>query len=65
MLNDYVRNHMSMAVQTIDHECSLLQSARCMCNQHIHRLVVLDHDRPIGIITSLDLIAAFLATVEE
>ncbi len=64
--HDLVRRHMTPAVQTIGKDTSLLQAARCMCCEHIHRLVVIDGQaRPIGILTSLDLVATLIAVVEE
>ena len=66
VLNDLVANHMSPAVQTINQTATLLQAARCLCGEHIHRLVVIDNTgTPVGILSSLDVVAAFVATVEE
>lgn len=63
---DLVSCHMSPAVQTIGENCSLLEAARYICNEHIHRLVVLDeHGTPVGILSSLDLVSAFIAAIEE
>lgn len=63
--HDLVRRHMTPAVQTIDKKCSLLQAARCMCAEHLHRLIVIDDNSvPVGVLTSLDLIAALVAAVE-
>ena len=37
-----------------------------MCQQHIHRLIVLDEqDHPVGILSSLDIVAAMVAVFEE
>jgi CBS-domain-containing membrane protein len=64
--HDLVRSHMTPAVQTIGESTSLLQAARCLCREHIHRLIVVDEsDRPVGILTSLDLVATLIAVVEE
>ncbi len=63
---DLVREHMSPAVQTINHMASLVNAARVMCREHIHRLVIIDEDeRPVGMVSSLDLVAAMVAAVEE
>ena len=61
-----VRRLMSPAVQTIDRGASLLQAARIMSLEHIHRLVALD-DRgvPAGVLTTLDIVAAVLAAADE
>lgn len=68
VLHDLVRRHMTPAVQTVDRKCSLLQAARCMGAEHMHRLIVIDESGvPVGIITSLDLIAVVVdaATTEQ
>ncbi|MCG8585360.1 MAG: CBS domain-containing protein [Pirellulales bacterium] len=52
-----VDNHMSMPVQTISCDADLIEAARIMHHEHIHRLIVLDgQGRPVGVISSLDLI---------
>jgi CBS domain-containing protein len=63
---DRVSEHMSPAVQTISETASLINAARVMCREHIHRLVIIDSDdRPVGLVSSLDLVAALVAAVEE
>ena len=64
--HDLVRSHMSPAVQTMDQSAPLLTAARCMCQQHVHRLIIIDaKGAPVGILTSLDLVAAMISTVED
>ncbi len=64
--HDLVRRHMSQAVQTIDELAPLLQAARCMCREHVHRLIVLDkRGAPVGILSSLDLVAAMISDDSE
>ncbi|TWU29744.1 CBS domain-containing protein [Bythopirellula polymerisocia] len=66
MGHDLVCRRMSSAVQTISENTSLLTAARCLCNEHIHRLVVLDkNNKPVGVLSSLDLVATLIAIVEE
>jgi len=61
-----VRQHMSPAPQTIKPDQPLVDAARYMLGEHIHRLVVLDESaHPVGVITSLDLIAALVNSVDE
>lgn len=61
-----VRNVMSDAVQTVEADSPLLNAARCLCLEHIHRVIVVDREvRPIGILTSLDIVAAVVNAVEE
>ncbi|MCE9553988.1 MAG: CBS domain-containing protein [Planctomycetes bacterium] len=63
---DMVANFMSPAVQTVRPTATLMEAARVMCTAHIHRLVVLDgQGRPVGIVSSLDLVAALVKAVEE
>ena len=62
---DLVRQHMSPAVQTIDENALLLTAAKCMCREHVHRLIVVDsRGAPKGILTSLDLIGAMVTALE-
>jgi CBS-domain-containing membrane protein len=64
--NDRVDAHMSPVVQTISPKAGVIQAARMLCGEHIHRLMVLDDDqRPVGVLSSLDLLAAMIAAVEE
>lgn len=64
--HDLVRSHMTPAVQTLAATCPLVAAARCMCHEHIHRLIVVDdHAKPVGVLTSLDLVATLIAVVEE
>ena len=64
--DDVVSSHMSPLVQTISNEATILSAARVMCNEGIHRLVVVDdRDRPIGIVSTLDLVASMVAAIEE
>jgi predicted transcriptional regulator len=63
---DMVRKHMTVAVQTIHRERPLLEAARMMCSQHVHRLIVVDDSqRPAGVISSLDMAAVLLKLAEE
>ena len=63
---DSVATHMSALVQTVEASQPLTQAARLMCENHIHRLVVLDRQgHPAGMLTSLDIVAAMINAVEE
>lgn len=66
-LNDnLVKTHMSSVVRTVDAHRTLIDAARAMCDDHIHRLVVVDEaHRPVGIISTLDILAAMVAAIEE
>jgi CBS-domain-containing membrane protein len=62
----YVSALMTTAVQSVRPEVSVLMAARMMCAEHIHRLPVLDHDdRPIGVVSTMDIVAALVNAVEE
>jgi CBS-domain-containing membrane protein len=66
-LNDnLVGTHMSPIVQTVSEESAVLDAARIMCREGIHRLVVVDgRKHPVGIVSTLDLVAAMVAAIEE
>ncbi len=66
VVHDSVKLHMTASVQTINENCTLVQAGRYMCEEHIHRLVVVDRQsRPMGIVSSLDLVSAMIHAVEE
>lgn len=54
---DEVQQQMSTCLQTITEAESLYQASIVMCEQQIHHLVVLsDSQRPIGILSALDIL---------
>lgn len=54
-----VRNYMSGNIVTVEPSVLITGVARRMLNAHIHRVIVLDEERrPIGIVTSTDILAA-------
>ena len=64
--DDRVESHMSPVIQTLSPQAPLMNAARSMCNQHIHRLIIVDENqRPVGIVSSLDVVAAVVAAIEE
>ena len=63
---DKVRSHMTTAVQSIAPAATMLAAANVMTAQHVHRLIVLDaQGRPIGVISTMDIVAALLNAMEE
>ena len=55
---DEIQRHMTRSLQTIEQTQSLRFAARVMREQRIHHLVVLDDSqRPIGILSSLDILS--------
>jgi CBS-domain-containing membrane protein len=61
-----VRRYMTTAVQTVSIDTPLLEASEIMCSEHIHRLIVLnERSVPIGIITTLDVVAALTQAADE
>lgn len=59
---DLVGSYMAPGVQCVEPTATLAEAARIMCAQRVHQLPVLDaHSHPVGIVTSLDILAAALA----
>jgi CBS domain-containing protein len=60
---DEVRNHMTADPVTVRPTTPVSDLARLMLDAHIHRLIVVDgKGRPVGIVSSTDLIAAVAQT---
>lgn len=63
--HDLVRRHMSPGVRTVEEHRPLVEAARIMCRDRVHRLIVVDADnRPSGILTSLGLVATLIAAID-
>lgn len=63
---DVAGTYMSTGVQTIPASASILQASRIMCSQHVHQLPVVNHEgRPVGVISTMDLIAALNNAIDE
>ncbi len=61
-----VYQEMSAGVRWVQPENTLLNAARIMCEKHVHRLPVLDQQRkPVGLITSMDIVAALVNAIDE
>jgi CBS domain-containing protein len=63
--SDMVNSYMTTAVHSVSAAESLLQAARLMSAEHIHHLPVLDGPRPIGVVSTMDVVAALINAVEE
>jgi predicted transcriptional regulator len=63
--SDMVSRYMSDAVQSVAANESLLQAARVMCAEHIHHLPVLEGERPVGVVSTMDIVAALINAVDE
>ena len=63
---DDVASRMSRSVQSIAADATVIEAARAMCAEHVHHLPVLDEDRCVlGLVSSLDIVAAMVHAVEE
>ncbi len=63
---DLVGCCMQSAVQSVRADEFMLSAARIMSAQHVHRLPVIGCDeRPVGIVSTMDILAALLNSVDE
>ncbi|MCG8585999.1 MAG: CBS domain-containing protein [Pirellulales bacterium] len=61
-----VSRYMSPAVQTVAADSPLVTAARIMDAGHIHRLIVVDDKGfPVGLLSSMDVVAAVINSVDE
>jgi len=61
-----VEAYMTTDVHTIAADAPMLRAARLLCEERIHRLVVVDPTgRPVGIVSSLDMVACMVVAIEE
>lgn len=61
-----VQRYMTTPVHSISPAAPMMQAAELMCLRHIHRVVVLDADeRPVGLVSTLDVVSALLFAIEE
>jgi CBS domain-containing protein len=64
--NDEIRQYMTARPITATPVTPIGELAQQMVNAHIHRiLVVVDRDRPCGIVTSTDILAAVAKAAES
>ena len=63
---DLVSLHMTATVQTIHRDATLVEAGRIMCAEHVHRLpVVGENGQVVGLVSSLDIVAALVKAIEE
>jgi CBS-domain-containing membrane protein len=63
---DVAATYMSSGVQTVAPTTPLLQAANIQCAQHVHHLPVVDHaGKPIGMVSTMDIISALLKALTE
>jgi CBS domain-containing protein len=62
----FVSSHMTGHVTSVTADTPLLEAGRIMDAHHVHRLPVLGDDgRAVGIVSSMDIVAALLNAVDE
>jgi len=64
-LVDTVRSLMTSAVQSVAPHTPLVQLARMMSVERIHHLPVIERERVVGVVSSLDVVSAVVNAVEE
>ncbi|MHB1034676.1 MAG: CBS domain-containing protein [Pirellulales bacterium] len=58
--------YMTAPARSLTPNMSLLNAARMMCDEHVHRLPVLDdRGQVIGIVSAMDLVATLVQAIEE
>jgi CBS domain-containing protein len=60
-----VADCMTQGVQSISPATPLIVAARIMTQAHIHVLPVIEHHRPVGIVSNMDVVAALVNAFEE
>jgi CBS domain-containing protein len=55
LAGQHVRDAMIASVLTVDADAPVRDVARALVEHHVHRLVVTEGERPVGIVSSLDL----------
>ena len=61
-----VQRFMSKSLLAVRPTTHLIEAAQLMCGEHIHRLLVLDDSsKLLGIVSTLDVVAAVIATTDE
>ncbi len=60
-----VRALMTSAVQSVAPSTPLLQVAKMMSVGHIHHLPVIENERIVGVVSTLDIVSAVVNTVDE
>lgn len=61
-----VEAYMTRDVQTVKAGDPMLTAARLMCEECIHRVFVVDDQkRPVGVLSSLDIVACTVVAIEE
>lgn len=63
---ELVKHRMSRNLVSVSESASLVDIARIMCRDHLHRVVVVDRQGVVcGIVSTMDVLAALVNTVDE
>ena len=55
----HVRDIMSERPVTVAADAPLAAAGKVMVDRHIHRLIVVDGEKPVGIVTALDIVRCY------
>jgi CBS domain-containing protein len=62
---ELVSDCMTSGIQSISPDMPLIAAARVMVDAHLHVLPVIEHHRPVGMLSNLDVVAALVNAFEE
>ncbi len=62
---DRTASYMSTAVQGVEPGDTLLHAAKVMVDSHLHRLPVMEGSKTVGILSTMDIVAALLKVIDE
>lgn len=62
---DRTVSYMSTAVQAVEPDDTLLHAAQVMIDSHLHRLPVMEGSRTVGMLSTMDIVAALLKVIDE
>jgi CBS-domain-containing membrane protein len=62
---DYVTDCMSPCVQAVAPITPLIRAAKIMTSAHLHTIPVIEDHKPVGILSTLDVVAALVNAFEE
>lgn len=62
---DRAISYMSDAIQAVGADDTLLHAAKIMVDTHLHRLPVMESQRTIGMISTMDVVSALLKVIDE
>jgi len=64
--DERAEHHMTRSIRSVQEDTTVLDAARILFGEHLHRLLVLDQQgRPKGVVSTMDVISALVNSVEE